>query len=336
MADEEAADVEEAGGADRPEERTRTTTMIENEIRVPPPAGRALACALLGALTACASPRFETFATPEEAMRTVAEVAATSDDARKASMFGPDWAEFLKSGDDASDREDALRVKTMILQKIAFEDREGGEKIAELGNDAWPFPFPIVRAGDRWTFDVEAGREELLNRRIGRNELETIVTLREFVEAQREYFAEGRDGNAPAYAQVVFSDEGRRNGLYWPTEEGASESPLGPLVAEAAAHGYRRQGEGPLPYQGYYFRILTGQGKRAPGGAKSYIDRKGLMTGGFAAIAWPATYGNSGVMTFLVNHRGIVLQKDLGEGTTAAVEAIRTYDPDPTWQPSPN
>ncbi|MCI0589371.1 MAG: DUF2950 domain-containing protein [Planctomycetes bacterium] len=297
---------------------------------------RSSALPILGAVAACASPRLETYASPEEAMRTVAEVAGTSDDARKAKMFGPDWAEFLQSGDDASDREDVLRLKTMILQKIALKELEGGEKIAEVGNEGWPFPFPIVREGDRWTFDVEAGKDELLNRRIGRNELETIATLREYVDAQREYFEAGRDGNPPAYAQFIFSDEGRHNGLYWPTGEGEADSPLGPLVAEAATHGYRRKGEEPIPYQGYHFRILTGQGKRVAGGAKSYIDGKGLMTGGFAAIAWPATYGNSGVMTFLVNQRGIVLQKDLGEETSELVEEIKTYDPDSTWRPSPD
>ncbi|HKB17083.1 MAG TPA: DUF2950 family protein, partial [Planctomycetota bacterium] len=273
--------------------------MTKNVTRVAALRGRALPCALVGVLAGCAAPKLETFASPEEAMRTVAEVAGTSDDARKAKIFGPDWAEFLKSGDDASDREDALRLKTMILQKIVLKEREDGEKTAEVGNDAWPFPFPLVREGDRWAFDVDAGREELLNRRIGRNELETIDSLRAYVDAQREYFEKGRDGNPPAYAQEFFSDEGRHNGLYWPAEPGKEESPLGPLVAEAAGHGYRRKGEERTPYQGYFFRILTGQGKGATGGEKSYIDGKRLMTGGFAAIAWPATYGNSGVMTFL-------------------------------------
>ena len=175
----------------------------------------------------------------------------------------------------------------------------------------------------------------MLNRRIGRNELLTIETLHDYVDAQREYFAQGRDGNPPAYAQKFRSGEGRHDGLFWPTAQGEPESPMGELAARAAAEGYRRDNDPePDPYHGYYYRVLTAQGKAAAGGEKSYLDAKGLMTGGFAAIAWPARYGKGGVMTFIVNQQGIVLQKNLGAETEKAVQSITAYNPDKTWKPA--
>jgi hypothetical protein len=192
-----------------------------------------------------------------------------------------------------------------------------------------------VKAGELWRFDVEAGREELLNRRIGRNEITTLAVLHAYVDAQREYFAAGRDGNPPAYAQKLWSDEGKHDGLYWPSAAGEPESPVGEFVAKAAGEGYRRGTDpAPDPYHGYYYRILKAQGKSAPGGEKSYLDEKGLMTKGFAAIAWPAVYGQGGVMTFIVNQQGIVFQKDLGEETEKAAAAITAFNPDEGWDPT--
>jgi len=205
--------------------------------------------------------------------------------------------------------------------------------IALLGEAAWEFPIPLVAVGNGWRFDVEAGREEITNRRVGRNELSTIATLREMVDAQREYAAEGRDGHPPAFASRLLSTPGRHDGLYWPVAEGEPESPLGEFVAAAAEEGYR-SGEAPIPYHGYHYRLLTAQGACAPGGPRDYLDAEGLLTGGFAVIAWPATYGSSGVMTFQVNRQGIVFQKDLGPGTRDAVAAIRAYDPDGSWTPT--
>jgi hypothetical protein len=247
-------------------------------------------------------------------------------------MFGTDGVELLKSGDDAADHEDALRVKAMIAEKVAFEDLDAKTKAAVVGNEAWTFPIPLVLEDDRWRFDVATGREELLNRRIGRNELNALASLHAYVDAQREYQAMKRDGKPRSYARRFRSSEGVHDGLYWPVAEGEAESPLGPLYAEAARDTLEKAA--PQPFHGYHFRILEGQGKSAPGGERSYLDKKGLMTRGFAAVAWPAKYGNSGVMTFQVNQQGLVFQKDLGEGTEAAVAAINVYDPDETWQPT--
>jgi hypothetical protein len=195
------------------------------------------------------------------------------------------------------------------------------------------FPIPLVQEGKEWRFDVEAGRDEITNRRVGRNEISTIATLHAYVDAQREYQSEGRDGRPPMYAEHLMSQPGKHDGLYWETKEGEPESPLGPLVADAAEEGYVPHYTGDGAYHGYRYRILRSQGSNAPGGPKNYIQ-SGIMTGGFAAVAWPAKYGNSGVMTFLVNHRGIVFQKDLGENTDAAVQKIASFDPDSSWTPT--
>jgi hypothetical protein len=185
----------------------------------------------------------------------------------------------------------------------------------------------------RWYFDLKAGQEEVLNRRVGRNELSTIATLRAIAEAQREYAVEGRDGNPPAFAKRLISTEGKRDGLYWPTAEAEEPSPLGPLVVAAFHEGYRTKEGEPVPYHGYFYRLLTSQGKSAPGGAKSYLDAQGQLTRGFAVVAWPSTYDNSGVKTFIVNQQGIVFEKNLGTGTAGKVGDMTEYDPDLSWAP---
>ncbi len=288
----------------------------------------------LGLSSACAGARVATFETPDQALLALADVAGTGDAGRTEELFGPGGLELLSSGDEVADREDALRVKQMILERLSFEDRGAETKVALLGNDEWPFPLPLVRREGRWAFDVEAGLEELENRRVGRNELLTLATLHAYVDAQREYFSSRHDGHPPAYAQRFFSSPDRHDGLHWPAAEGEPESPFGPLVAEAASEGYRRRAGEPVPFHGYYLRILTGQGRHAPGGEKSYLDGQGMMTGGFGLLAWPARYGSSGVMTFQVNQRGIVYQRDLGPDTEAAVAAITHFDPEPSWEPT--
>lgn len=300
---------------------------------------RALGClvllALLLAASAHAAAPTAAFKTPEEAAQALVMIIEKPDDARSEAMFGKGWREMLTSGDPVADREESLYVHDRILEKVAFEDLEGNRKVMLVGTDAWPFPIPLVKEGELWRFDVEAGKEELFNRRIGRNEILTLATLHAFVDAQREYRSEGRDGNPPAYAQKLLSAEGKRDGLYWPTAAGEPESPMGELVAQAAAEGYSKEVKSAGgAYQGYHYRILRGQGKSAPGGEKSYVDANGLMTGGFGAIAWPAIYGQGGVMTFTVNQQGIVFQKDLGEETEQAAAAITAYDPDETWEPT--
>jgi len=304
---------------------------IQNRVRL---ASLALAVFFLGA-AASNPPAPMTFKTPDEAVRALADLIESGDRARADHLFGVDSKALLSSGDEVADKQDAQNVLKMIKEKVAFDDAPGGRKVGLFGKDEWPFPIPLVAAGGLWRFDVVAGKQELLNRRIGRNELLTIETLHGYVDAQGEYFAQGRDGNPPAYAQKIRSDEGRHNGLFWPTAQGEPESPLGELAARASAEGYRRDNDPePDPYHGYYYRVLTAQGPAAAGGKKSYLDAKGLMTGGFAAIAWPARHGKGGVMTFIVSQQGIVLQKNLGAKTEKAVQSITAYNPDKTWKPA--
>ncbi len=257
---------------------------------------------VLAALAACSPAPAGTYSTPEEAVQALADLAGSGDSKKSEEMFGTDGVDLLNSGDEAADREDALRVKAMILEKVAFEDLDATTKAAVLGNEGWTFPLPLVLEDGRWRFDAAIGREELLNRRIGRNELDALASLHAFVDAQREYFSQGRNGKPSAYARRFRSSEGAHDGLYWPVAEGEEESPLGPLYAEAADE--QMKDAGPQPFHGYYFRILDGQGKNAPGGERSYLDKKGRLTGGFAAIARPAKYGNSGIMSFQVNRTG--------------------------------
>src|SRR5215831_9071859 len=212
-----------------------------------------------------------------------------------------------------------------------LEDAGADRKTLVIGNEQWPFPVPLVKTGNTWRFDTAAGKEEVLARRIGRNELSTIDTVRAYATAQRRYAAQGHDGKPSGIYAVRFkSDPGKENGLFWPTAKGQTRSPLGDLVAEAAAEGRPVGATPPSTFQGYYFKILTGQGAAATGGAKSYLV-KGEMSGGFALVAWPAEYNVTGVMTFVINQDGMVHQKDLGSGTAAAARAMTAYNPDRSW-----
>jgi hypothetical protein len=281
-------------------------------------------------LAGCAAP-LASFASPDEALQAL--LASAEDHAKAEELLGPGGFDVLLSGDEVADRNDLAAVRALIREKVQFEDDGSADRVtALLGHDGWPLPLPLQRDEGRWRFDVDAGREEILNRRIGRNELATIATLRACVQAQREYAAAARDGQRPAFAAQWFSSEGKHDGLYWPAKDGEPESPLGPLLAAAAAEGYRRA-EQPIPYHGYHYRILTGQGPAGPGGERSYLDASGRLTGGFAFIAWPATYGNSGIMTFVVNQQGIVFERDLGGDTARVGERVPVYDPDDGWTP---
>lgn len=303
----------------------------------------ALACVLL--LTACeqapapeAAPT-ETesssgqvvFDTPGAAIDEMVVLIEELDDARIEAVFGEGSLDLFRSGDDEADHEDIERIRQMIKTDVAFDEYDENTLVAQFGESLWPWPIPLVREGDGWRFDTPAGRDELLNRRIGRNELWTLTALHELVEAQREYYFMAPEG-APAYAARFLSSEGSRDGLYWDTAEDEEPSPLGGLLAESDV----RHAEEPQPFHGYLYRILTAQGESAPGGARDYNDEKGNLTGGFAVIARPAKYGNSGVMTFITNHRGLVYQKDLGENTEQLAEEIVSFDPDETWAPTPD
>ena len=207
----------------------------------------------------------------------------------------------------------------------------------DCGPEDWTFPVPLIATGKEWAFDGDWGREEIRNRIIGRNEISTIDTLRGLVEAQWEYNKLDPDADGvPAYASRIFSTPGARDGLYWPPGKGAPASPVGPMAAAAEAEGYRGLESGNIPYHGYHFRVLHSQGKNAPGGKRSFIDADGRLTGGFAFIAWPAEYERSGVMTFVVNDRGILFEKDLGRRTGAKARRILAYDPDDSWTPVGN
>ena len=283
---------------------------------------------------ACAGPQQARYGSPEEAVAALAAALETRDAASAAQLFGEGGVDMIRSGDAVADRQDAERVLAAIRERVDFEPAEDGTQVLVLGADGWPFPIPLEPDGDGWRFDVEAGVVEIEFRRIGRNELSTIATLRAFVEAQREYLAGGFAGDVPAYADRLLSSEGARDGLYWPAAEGEPESPLGPLVAAAAAEGYERADRRQEPYHGYLFRGLFAQGEHAPGGARNYRDEAGRLTGGFALVAWPARYGSSGIMTFLVNQQGIVFETDLGPGTAERVAQIVQYDPDEAWIPT--
>jgi hypothetical protein len=244
--------------------------------------------------------------------------------------------DLISSGDAVADRQALERFVRAYEQK--HELVRGGERSVTVvvGNEQWPLPIPIVRGdrGGKWYFDADAGREELLNRRIGRNELNAIEVCLAIVDAQREYARlDPQSAGVPVYATKVNSSPGLKDGLYWPTREGEPPSPLGPLVASATAEGYtpRAAGEvGPRAYHGYLYRLLTSQGPSAPGGTLDYLVN-GKLIGGFAVVAFPADYGNSGIMTFIVNHDGIVYQRDLGEDTDAVARAMAAYDPGAGW-----
>lgn len=275
-----------------------------------------------------------TFASPEEGVG--AFLAALKADDAKALMaiFGPEGSRLISSGDAVSDRNARERFVALYQEKNQLKQEQPDKVVLEVGADSWPFPIPLVKAGGAWRFDTKAGKEEILDRRIGMNELRTIQTCLAYVDAQREYASKERDGDGVReYAQKFASDPGRKNGLYWEAGEGEAESPLGPLVAAAKQEGYTKRGSPgkPVPYHGYYYRILKAQGGNAPGGACDYVA-KGRMIGGFALVAYPAEYGSSGIMTFMVNHQGEVYEKDLGRKTSSSARAMKTFDPDKTWR----
>ncbi|HXJ33460.1 MAG TPA: DUF2950 domain-containing protein [Candidatus Eisenbacteria bacterium] len=289
-----------------------------------------LAVALAFAVLAGAADTTQkTFATPADALRALTDATRRNDQAALLAVLGPGSEDIISSGDPVEDRAAAERFSTAARARTRLETLPSGAVIAHVGKDDWPLPIPIVKDGDKWRFDAAAGREELLNRRIGRNELSAINVCRVYVDAQHQHAARER-----VYAQKIGSDPGKHDGLYWEDPTGKNPSPLGPLIADATAEGYAKPGASaePQPYHGYFYRILTEQGPNAPGGARKYIQ-DGEMSRGFALIAYPANYGTSGVMTFIVGPQGIVYQKNLGDKTADLAKAVTAWDPDESWTP---
>jgi hypothetical protein len=273
----------------------------------------------------------QSFKTAEEAADALVRAAKTGDQKNILTVLGRDGAEIASSGDEVADA--ATRQRFVSAYDMKHQTTMEGDNKATLiiGEEDFPFPIPLVRKGGSWQFDTAAGRREILYRRIGRNELDTIQACLAYVDAQNDYAEKDRTGaGSGVYAQRIISQPGKKDGLYWPNSEGGDASPLGELVAEASDEGYRFGGER-APFHGYYYKILIRQGPAAPGGALDYTVQ-GKMIGGFALVAYPAEYGNSGVMTFIVSHEGKVFQKDLGPRTAELAERMTTFNPDSSWK----
>ncbi len=297
--------------------------------------GSLSAChAAASAVLARSAPEQQTFASPEEAAAALAAAWRADSEPDLLKIFGPAGVKLVSSGDEVADRRVHARLAAAYdaQHRIVSTGEQGA--LLVIGAEEFPVPIPLAKVGERWRFDTAAGAEEILDRRIGRNELNAINVCRAYVEAQREYESEDRLGNGlREYAMKIASSGDQHDGLYWPVQPGEKESPLGPLIAAAAAEGYSVTGsDGMLaPYHGYYFRILTAQGPHAPGKAHSYVVN-GRMTRGYALVAFPATYGNSGIMTFIVNQDGIVFEKNLGPDTARLARQMTLYDPDRSWK----
>jgi hypothetical protein len=275
------------------------------------------------------------FASPDAAAEALLKAAQSGDQAQMNTLFGTAHAALLSSGDAVEDGNNRAAFVAMAQEKLAAEPVGDNRAILHAGATDWTFPIPLVKDKEGWRFDAEQGREEILNRRIGRNELRTLNVVGAYVEAQFDYADVDRDGDGLSeYAQKLMSEPGKFDGLFWEAAPGQPDSPLGPLVAEARAEGYKVKGgaESPTPYHGYFYRILTRQGGAAPGGKYDYIIN-GNMIAGFGLVAFPAEYGASGVMTFVVNHQGRVYQQDLGPKTPELARAMSEFNPEAGWQP---
>lgn len=271
------------------------------------------------------------FASPDEAVHGLTAALRAEDMGQLRAIVGDDGEQIVSSGDEVADRQRRQKFLTLYDQKHSVAEEKPGTFTLIIGNSDWPFPVPIARRDNGWVWDALAGREEILNRRIGENELSAIQVCLAIGDAQREYALRDPDGNGVReYAQKFASDPGQRNGLYWPTVQGEEPSPLGELVFNASAEGYTRNKEGPTPYHGYCYRILLSQGPAAPNGAMDYVVN-GKMILGFAVVAYPADYGNSGIMTFLMGPTADVFQKDLGEQTADVAGTMKVFDPGDGW-----
>ncbi len=279
-----------------------------------------------------AKPSYQTFASPDDAGNGLLTAAKSGDPNAVIAVFGPDSKDIVMTGDPVQDKNTADQVIAAYNVMHRWRKMPDGSQTLLLGAENFPFPIPLKKnPAGQWYFDVAAGREEILMRRIGRNELSVMDVCMALADAQAEYFSERHaDGSTHQFAMKFISDTGQQNGLYWDSPEGQPKSPLGPLAAFATNEGYTVKADSHVPFHGYFFHMLTRQGSHAPGGAKDYVVN-GKMTGGFAFVAYPAEYRNSGVMTFIINQGGVLLQKDLGTGTSQAAAAMTEFDPDPSW-----
>ena len=298
-----------------------------------------LAAGLLMPWAGPAAEPTKTFATPDDAVASLTAAVKAQDGQALRAIFGPAIAE-IENPDRVQATNEFAAFAGAVSDGVHITHDSDTRCELEVGTNNWPFPIPIVQRDGRWFFDTAAGQEELLNRRIGKNELEVLDVIRAYVDAQREYASRDRDGDQVLeYAQRLSSTPGTKDGLYWPPDLDGEISPLGPFVAHAQSAGYFGDTpidkHSPQPFQGYLFKILTRQGKHAPGGKYDYLIN-GNMIGGFALVAWPADYGQSGIMTFIVNQQGRVFQKDLGTSTAKVAGKMTTYDPDPSWRVSPD
>jgi hypothetical protein len=301
-----------------------------------PFATRLLLLALVVALAACnksEKPSARVFASPDEASEALLAAAKSGDQNALLAIFGPDSKDVIFSGDAVQDKTaaDAFTAGYGVMHR--WRKMPDGAQILLVGADNFAFPIPLKKnAGGQWFFDTAAGKDEVLSRRIGRNELAIIEVCGAVADAQADYFSQLHDGDTKKqYAMKFISDPDKQNGLYWKSPEGQPQSPLGPLAAFATSEGYSAKPDAHTPFHGYFFRMLKKQGSKAPGGAKDYVV-DGKMVGGFALVAYPAEYGNSGVMTFIINQDAVLLQKDLGKTTTETATAMSEFDPDPDWR----
>ena len=276
----------------------------------------------------------KSFASPEEAVNALVVAVRANDKKEMLAILGPGGKELISSGDEVADKVGREKFLKAYDEMNKLEKESAGKVILHVGTDDWPLPIPVVEKDNMWVFDTKAAKEEILNRRIGRNELNVIEVLHAYVDAQHEYATKDCIGSGKVeFAQKFISTKGKHDGLYWNAKEGEEMSPLGPLVAQASKEGYASKDEGInfAPFHGYYYKILNGQGKHAQGGAYDYVV-KGKMILGFALVAYPAQYKNSGVMTFIVNQEGIIYQKNLGNNTESIAKAMKKFDPDDTWK----
>ena len=286
----------------------------------------------LGSCSKLSRPSAKLFASPDEASNGLLAAVRSGDRNAALAILGPDSKDLIDSGDAVQDKTAAQAFAAKFEMMHRWRKLANGDQVLLVGADNFSFPIPLKKKeGGQWFFDAVAGRDEILARRVGRNELAIIEACGAVAEAQALYFSQVHDGETTKqYAAKFISDAGRQNGLYWEAAAGQPESPLGPMAAFASAEGYTVKPDAHKPFHGYYFRMLNGQTKNSPGGAKEYLVN-GKMVGGFALVAYPAEYGNSGVMTFLINQDGVLLQKDLGKSTTETAAAMSQFDPDPSW-----